>query len=596
MSLAVLSQVFTEARRLMIAGSVVAPGDFRLKKLIPPLEQAGKQAPVFAKIAEAAKAVTDGPEDTSAASLLELTSLVNAVLYTQGETGREGKLEPIETTDLGGTATQTSARMLKPLLEALSSTGSGRLEQVKTAHELGHFRDLRLVKPALGALDDPYPEIAEFIAEKVLPMYGKAILSELRAKYDPKGTKGHPRRLKLMHAIDPVATRDLVKDALEHGSKEVKVVAISCLGAEAEDLAFLIEQASAKSQDVRSVAYQALASIKEPEAENLLHKALTGKDYGLAAYAIQHGKNPNLVEILIKEITSGVDALAKLKDKKQTGLQIQRLMTLVGAFPQGNYPAADALLLDLFAQREELVKLKGDAASGTDLVESVIQEMATGSDAAKRAIVKIHAEVPTDQLGVVFHAARDILSPTELYSTFAPYLTAKVDEKKKTKDPALARRKAIIHAIESDSHYYFWYYDEDQQKARAEYDPRWLDLAVDLKRLNMVHALARPNHAGAQTFAQASFDAAIKKAKSPDDVHNELLLMMRLEHPGMVEAFFAAIGKRGKKSYYYHYWFARLIPRLPKDTIPRLEELIATMSDDEAGYWLDAIQEVRTKA
>src|SRR5439155_21498429 len=139
----------------------------------------------------------------SAGNLLELTSLVSAVLYTQGETGVAGPLEPIETVALGGATAQTSARLLKPLLEALSSTGSGRLELVKDAHERGAFRDLRLVRPALDGLDDPYGEIADFLAEKVLPMYGRAVLPELRKQYDPKGTKGHARRLSLMHALDP---------------------------------------------------------------------------------------------------------------------------------------------------------------------------------------------------------------------------------------------------------------------------------------------------------------------------------------------------------------------------------------------------------
>src|SRR5262245_1734295 len=164
MSIAVLNQVYDEARRLAVAGSVVARGDFRLKKLIPPLEQAGAKAPVFAKVAEAAKAVVEGPEESAAESLLELTSLVTAILYTQGETGVAGGLQPIEAVDLGGSTSQTSARLLKPLLEALRSTGSGRLELVKEAHERGAFRDLRLVKPALDGLDDPYGEIADFLA------------------------------------------------------------------------------------------------------------------------------------------------------------------------------------------------------------------------------------------------------------------------------------------------------------------------------------------------------------------------------------------------------------------------------------------------
>ena len=84
-----------------------------------------------------------------------------------------------------------------------------------------------------------YGEIGDFVAEKVLPIYGKAILPELRAKLDLKGqSAGHGRRLRLMHDLDPAGTRELVKQALDDGSKEVKVVAIECLGGDPEDLAY----------------------------------------------------------------------------------------------------------------------------------------------------------------------------------------------------------------------------------------------------------------------------------------------------------------------------------------------------------------------
>ena len=96
-----------------------------------------------------ATAVVDSNDKTASVALLELTTLVNAILYTQGETGIAGKFEPLETTDLGGQATQAGARVLKPLLEALSSTGSGRMELIRDAFERGTFKDLRLVKPAL---------------------------------------------------------------------------------------------------------------------------------------------------------------------------------------------------------------------------------------------------------------------------------------------------------------------------------------------------------------------------------------------------------------------------------------------------------------
>ena len=70
MSIPVLTQVYDEVRRLSIAGSVVAAGDFRLKKLVPPLEQAGQKAPVFAKVAQAVEAVVESNEKTAAEALL----------------------------------------------------------------------------------------------------------------------------------------------------------------------------------------------------------------------------------------------------------------------------------------------------------------------------------------------------------------------------------------------------------------------------------------------------------------------------------------------------------------------------------------------
>ena len=260
MSIPVLIQVYDEMRRLAIAGSAVAAGDFRLKKLVPPLEKSGEKAPVFSKVAQAIQAVVDSNEKTASLALLELATLVNAILYTQGETGIAGDLKPLESKDLGGQATQASARVLKPLLEALTTTGSGRLELIRDAQESGTFKDLRLVRPALNALDDPYPEVADLIAEKVLPLYGKAIVPELRAKLNVKGRAGHLHRLQLMHRLDPQGSRDLIQLALSDGSKEMKVAAVECLGTTDADLVYLLEQTKAKAKDAPRRRCGALAA------------------------------------------------------------------------------------------------------------------------------------------------------------------------------------------------------------------------------------------------------------------------------------------------------------------------------------------------
>lgn len=595
MSIAVLNQVYDEARRLAVAGSVVARGDFRLKKLLPPLEQAGAKAPVFAKVTEAAKAVIDGPEDSSAESLLELTALASAVLYTQGETGIEGELKPIEMIDLGGQLAQTSARLLKPLLEALSSTGSGRLELVKEAHERGAFRDLRLVKPALDGLDDPYQEVADFLAEKVVPMYGSAVLSELRAKYDPKSTKGHPRRLRLMHALDPAAARDLVKQALEGGSKEVKVAAIACLGAEKEDLAILIEHAGAKAKEVRLAAYHALAVLDDSAAVAVLEKALAGKDLDLVTSAIHRSKSEKLTAVLLVEIGKAWADLPKIKDKKQVSEKSMRLVRLLGSLPEGEHRAADALTLDLFARRAELAKVKGAHFSGSDVVEAVIGRMADGSKQLRTTLARAHAELDAEHLSPAVRAGRAALPPAEMYDLFSPYVLAAAGKKAGKKDNAAAKQAAVRDGLDAVTTRDYWHSDDGEEKL-PPLDPRWLDVGIQTENLRLVQAAGRPGHPGATAFLTKLFDVEFKK-KTSNVSSGIVLAMARLQHPGAADALLAAYEKFvvKAKGYIYDYWYYRVIPELSKAAIPALEAFLPKLKDRAADQWIDAIQELRNK-
>ena len=154
-------------RRVVSPASVRSPlavGDFRLKKLIAPLEQAGAKVPVFAQVAKSISDVVNGSEADSAAHLLSLSTLLNAILYTQGQTGTDGDYRELEVFATNCASTRTTARVLKPLVEALTTTGGGRFEVVKAAVERGAFTDLRLIEPAIRALDDNYPELADLVA------------------------------------------------------------------------------------------------------------------------------------------------------------------------------------------------------------------------------------------------------------------------------------------------------------------------------------------------------------------------------------------------------------------------------------------------
>src|SRR6266404_3317571 len=139
MSLALIQESAREVRRLAIAGSPLAVGDFRLKKLIAPLEQAGAKAPVFAQVGKAIGELVNGNEADSAARLLSLSTLLNAILYTQGQTGTDAAFQELEIFSASASTTRTTARVLKPIIEALTSSGGGRFEVVKSAVERGVF-------------------------------------------------------------------------------------------------------------------------------------------------------------------------------------------------------------------------------------------------------------------------------------------------------------------------------------------------------------------------------------------------------------------------------------------------------------------------
>src|SRR5262249_46966764 len=159
---------------------------------------------------------------------------------------------------------------------------------------------------------------------------------------------------RLMHALDPVGTRDFVKQALDGGSKEVKVAAIECLGAANDDLSYLIEQASAKAQEVRQAAYTALAAMDHPDAITSLQKAASGKDLEVAVDALAKCRSEKLLGFLLGEAEQELTALAKTKDKKEISRRVGRTQALLSCLTGRQDNKSEAFILKLFGQVDQL--------------------------------------------------------------------------------------------------------------------------------------------------------------------------------------------------------------------------------------------------
>lgn len=608
MSIAVLTQVYDEVRRLAIAGSVVAPGDFRLKKLVPALEKAGEKAPVFAKVAGSAAKLIDSNEKSSAAALLELSTLINAVLYTQGETGATGELCPIETTNVSGHHTRTTARMLKPLLEALTSTGSGRLEIIKDAFERGAFSDLRLVKPALAAIDDPYPDIADFLAEKVLPQYGKAVLPELRAKFDLKGKGGHPRRLALMHRIDPEATGPLVKEALENGSKEVKVVAIECLGTWPvtlhrllKPISYLADLVKAKAQEVRQAALNALSHVESKEAVATFQASLKGNDFETAIAAIGKNPNPQLIRLIIAQAGEQLEFLLANREKKTLGDEVKRMRSFLDCLEHQHGSETEALLLKCFDCREELGEIKTDP-SGFEIRAYAAELLAGCTPKTQKILLENWESLWVLELRCAFLAAYKLLTQAELFNRFSPYLSGLVVSKTKSRKPP-TQSTDQADAIYGALRYARPLWDQDRNDAGVwrriwsqNLDVRWLDWAVAKEDIDLVDVLARPGHAGAEKFLEGVFFDSLEKKRKDVDSGSLLLTIIAMRHPAATKAVIAQIMKHADtRSSVYAYSTAQMIPDLPKSAVPELEAMLPKLPDRISSYTLEYIERLKTK-
>jgi HEAT repeat protein len=588
MSIAVLNEVYSEVRRLAIAGSVVAPGDFRLKKLVEPLKKAGAKAPVFAKVADSVEEVINSTDATSATSLLNLSSLVCSILYTQGSTGVEGKLETIQSSSVQAKRTQTSARMLKPLIEALTTTGSGRLEQIRGAVELGLFSDLRLVRPALNAIDDVYAEIADLIAEKVLPQYGKAILGELQSTFDGKGKGGHARRLKLMHQIDPEFARDLVKESLSTGSPDVKIAAIECLGDSPDDLNYLIEQSKAKAKDVRQAAYHSLCKLSHADAIQVLTTAMDGKDLGILAKAVSQCKPTKLIEIALDRAKNLFVEIPAVKDKKKQGEAVARLLDLLTIIRNEISPAVATFLQQCIEATTSLEKVKS-TPSGLDIVESAVEALAEAGEAGIKFIIEQRDKVHDGCFATVFDAAFESLSPKDFYKTFSPYMNRSA----KKNSPAYHKFEMVRAGLMDDfGFHYRWMSNEPKKPV----DIAWLNDAIAADDLELVLSLAQPKHAGTIKYIDSKLANPKALAKVDWDIASA---MLTIGHPKATEYIIENLTARlKKKSSYESYSWCYLAARLSPDALPALEALAGDpkLSDHAGDRLIDAINEIRERA
>ncbi len=259
MDITPIYELKSRLRAAAIAGTNLLSEDFRLKKAAESFSALAGSSPVFAKINEmTGKLLESGrPED-----LLDTITLVDAVITTLATVGTSEEIEAIEIAEKTGAVVNAPYSQLSPLLEALTSKGSGNYNTFLTIRD--NFPELMndyRVKPVLvKGLNASYSELALEV-EKTICKMGKEMLPLLKADFDPKGKKDMLRRVNVIENIAGADENDFYLEQLENAEKEVRMALIYALRHDEGNIDKLIELTKTEKGKLKTAALNALAKF-----------------------------------------------------------------------------------------------------------------------------------------------------------------------------------------------------------------------------------------------------------------------------------------------------------------------------------------------
>ncbi|MFK8266188.1 HEAT repeat domain-containing protein [Capnocytophaga cynodegmi] len=362
----ILYNLQQEINRLFIAGSKFAKADPRLQKHIPALNKLGEKAPVFAKLAKDIEELLQTDSQQSAEKLMEISTLLYSILYTQGQTIEANTTlkEQIPNIPLSQINTEFSYLQLKPVIQALTTSNSGRLEILTDAFERNIFKDSRTFPYLNIALADKYSDLCDYIENTIIPSVGKAIIPFLAEGFKYEDKTENVRRLRLLNHFGYDQIAMMIEKIFEENLPNLQSEAINILSNDSKNEEFITNLTSDKNKTIRGAAYRALAKIgTHSSLEKLYNLYANNKNktnQALLAEALAIGKIPfffkqtyNLVLIHFEELLN-IDK----SDKKALDNAMDRFCTDMELFKNKDYPEVYDFFERIFTDKTytELIK------------------------------------------------------------------------------------------------------------------------------------------------------------------------------------------------------------------------------------------------
>ncbi|MFB9327530.1 hypothetical protein ACFFSY_16490 [Paenibacillus aurantiacus] len=613
MSIAILTELHAEVRRLFVAGSGLAANDPRLLKLQPQLAKLGETSPAFKRLAEGVRKTTDASGAVAAAALLDLGGLLHAMLYTQGKSEPQGAGVPIAALASAGPTT-VSYRKLAPVLEALTSKGGGRLQVIRQGHEDGVFRDFRVFLPAVQGLAD-VPEIADYLARDVLPSIGSKVVPVLLRRFDAQGGKADARMLGVLHAIEGEKHLTLYERAAREGAVEPQIEAIGLLARYDGYLPLLLERSHDGKKAIRQAAYDALALQESEAAAQRLMEALSGKDYEMAIEPIRRSRYEPLEQRVVgyirSELTHYGDAVAEFERSKRENpdqppaksspkveLSYARLTAAIHSLEGKRSDEALRALSELLGDE---TFLSGADLNAKDYAAQLLLDMER--DEADAALLSRDGTAYGWLAGFRLRAAIRHWTAAEVYDRFSPLFAKRSTPDSRTVREALA---GLLPDLYEQLRYASWRseaasagegtaQEELPRLPEALADSRWIKriAEADLPRLLLPYLLRYEADADALNFMRTKLDAALATPNKREIAYALWLGLYIAGEPLESEQAKAFIGQLTAQ-YGYAYIdpvSSALLRSLPARYAPELEALLLDRNKARLAAVLEPILE-----
>lgn len=616
MSTALLQELNQEVRRLYIAGSDLAAGDFRLKRLLPQFQQLGERAPVFKRLGEGITALIEpemGKDVHSAQLLQDLNQLLSAVLHTQGTTSPEGEQSSINNIPLS-LSSEFSFRKLSAVQVALTTKGGGRYEIIEDAWKEGLFQDLRMVDLAIEALNDSYMEIAELVMNDILPSYGYEIVPLLVETFNKAGGKSESRKLTVIARAGGKDVLDLIYQAAETGSDEVRSTAIRLLAPYEEYEAELVEWSRNKKKSIREAAYDALAVRGSARAVERLYEAFLGKDKELVSFALYKCQSAQLTEWLVRDLSALLDSIPVLKEANNN---LEDVWASVRIHLRALSDKQSPQLEELYRNVMEQYPLYMTILESYYLINEAVRYMSRLETEDARELLRqyveydlVHYKNSGAYVEDVFRNAQSFLSPERVYEEYvdvllkgyasSPQSNAGRERKRlldTMADIVIDRKYRPYEELSHFSSQGYTYYVEmmPQEQMEQNWDPRWLEIFIEQDEFMLVSAFARRGHQEVENYL-------LMKLKKSPEFRNRFanILIMGLVRAGIQddllhEALITALeDERNKQCYEFEPFVFKQLCQLPPSYYDRVQAVLPKYlgtAEDQLLYVLRKMKE-----